>query len=292
MILSMTGFGKAEVSNQEKKISLEIKSLNSKQADISVRMPNVYNEREMDIRSRITKSLKRGKIFLQINTEYLGNTPPVEINTKLAVEYIKALQNIETQVGVKPSSDYLSTVTRMPDVVKSKNESISKEEFEMLMEVLEESLISINKFRINEGEILEKDFKYRIETILNLLEEVKPFEEKRTEKIRDRIHSEIEKLDDSIKMDDNRLEQEIIFYLEKLDITEEKIRLKKHCDYFMETLDNPKDEKGKKLGFVCQEIGREINTLGSKANDAAIQKIVVQMKDELEKIKEQMLNIL
>ncbi|OIP00793.1 MAG: YicC family protein [Bacteroidetes bacterium CG2_30_33_31] len=292
MIKSMTGFGKAEFLNSEKRISVEIKSLNSKQADIGIRMPNIYNEKEIEIRSLITKELGRGKIYLQINVENLGNIPPVEINKALAIRYIDELKEIENLCGIGNKTDYISVISRMPDIVKSKNDTLGEDEFKTLIDILKIAIKNADTFRIEEGDILYHDFKNRINIILNLLEDIIPYENDRITKIRERIESELNNFSDDISIDKNRFEQELIFYLEKLDVTEEKVRLKKHCEYFMQTIDNDDIEKGKLLAFISQEIGREINTLGSKANDSNIQKIVVQMKDELEKIKEQMLNIL
>jgi len=288
----MTGFGKAEFLNSEKRISVEIKSLNSKQADIGIRMPNIYNEKEIEIRSLITKELGRGKIYLQINVENLGNIPPVEINKALAIRYIDELKEIENLCGIGNKTDYISVISRMPDIVKSKNDTLGEDEFKTLIDILKIAIKNADTFRIEEGDILYHDFKNRINIILNLLEDIIPYENDRITKIRERIESELNNFSDDISIDKNRFEQELIFYLEKLDVTEEKVRLKKHCEYFMQTIDNDDIEKGKLLAFISQEIGREINTLGSKANDSNIQKIVVQMKDELEKIKEQMLNIL
>jgi len=293
MIKSMTGFGKAEKSNAEKKIVVEIKSLNSKQADVSIRMPNEYGQKEIAIRNKVAKNLKRGKIYCQISVENKSGDSPVKINKKLAGNYIKELQDIAKKSDLANSNiDYIAIATRLPEVVTNNLEEVSDKELAILMEAIELALIEINNFRQEEGDVLAVDFKKRIGKILNMLNDIKPYEEERIVRIREKLETELSKYSEKLNVDTNRFEQELIFYLEKFDITEEKIRLRKHCDYFMTTLENNDNEKGKKLGFVAQEIGREVNTIGSKANHAEIQKIVIQMKDELEKIKEQMMNIL
>ena len=293
MIKSMTGFGKAEMSNVEKKIVVEVKSLNSKQADVSIRMPNEYNQKEIEIRNILAKNLKRGKIYCQISVENKGGDPPVKINKKLAVNYINELQDIAKKSDIQNTQiDYLAIAARLPEVVYNNMEEISKEEFSILLQAINLAFIEIDNFRQHEGEILAEDFRDRISKILNMLNHIKPYEEERIVRIREKLETEFANYSEKLNVDANRFEQELIFYLEKFDITEEKIRLKKHCDYFLDTLENEESEKGKKLGFVAQEIGREINTIGSKANHTEIQKSVIQMKDELEKIKEQMMNIL
>jgi len=293
MIKSMTGFGKAEKSNANKKIVVEIKSLNSKQADVSIRMPNEYNQKEIEIRNILAKNLKRGKIYCQISVENNGGEAPVKINKKLAVNYISELQDIAKKSDIQNTQiDYLAIATRLPEVVSSNMEDISKEEFSILTQTIGLALNKIDEFRQHEGEILAEDFRKRIAKILDMLNQIKPYEEERIVRIREKLESEFSSYSEKLNVDTNRFEQELIFYLEKFDITEEKIRLKKHCDYFLDTLENDEGEKGKKLGFVAQEIGREVNTIGSKANHTGIQKFVIQMKDELEKIKEQLMNIL
>lgn len=292
MIKSMTGFGKASGTYGDKEISVEIKTLNSKQADITVRLPNAYSQKEIDIRSLLSKRLRRGKIYCQINIENHNAELPVAINTDLALRYIEELQTIEKQAGISHSSDLIAVVSRMPDVVANKAEEVSDEEYEVVKSIIEKAAAALDLFRSGEGELLAKDFAFRINKILELMDSIKAFEDARIVKIRERLETEMMRYSEKLKVDENRFEQELIFYLEKLDITEEKIRLRKHCDYFLQTLNENTEEKGKKLGFVIQEMGREINTIGSKANDAGIQKLVVQMKDEAEKIKEQMMNIL
>jgi uncharacterized protein (TIGR00255 family) len=293
MIKSMTGFGKAQADTGDKRIIIEIKSLNSKQADVAMRLPGSYNSKEVEIRSLLAGRLKRGKIYCAINTENHGTEAPVEINKSLALKYIEELKEIRNNAGLSDeNTDYIAVVSRFPEVIVNKTEEVDEEEFKTVMKILSLALDDIDKFRMQEGALLEKDFRKRIDIITGLLQKITPLEENRILKVRERLENELSKFAEKINVDKNRFEQELVFYLEKLDITEEKIRLSKHCDYFLETLTAAGDEKGKKLGFVLQEIGREINTIGSKANDAGIQKIVVQMKDELEKIKEQMMNIL
>lgn len=291
-IKSMTGYGRAEKAVFDKRIIVEIKSLNSKQNDLLVKLPSSYNEHEIDIRSQIGARLKRGKIFCQISLDYLEGSMRVNINKTLAINYINELKEVSSKAGLDNKSDLLSIALRLPDVVSNDGLSISDEEGIALKEAVAEALDFIEEFRLHEGQILGNDFQMRITTIGNLLKQIDPLENGRLVKIRERIENELNNHGSKLSVDPNRFEQELIFYLEKLDITEEKIRLAKHLDYFVDTMNNDDDEKGKKLGFITQEIGREINTLGSKANDAGMQKLVVQMKDELEKIKEQLLNIL
>lgn len=291
-VKSMTGYGRAEKNYQDKRIIVEIKSLNSKQNDLLVKLPSIYSELEIDIRNVIGSRLKRGKIYCQVNIEYNENSKRVNINKPLVISYINELREIIKLSEFQDNSDLLSIAMRLPDVVSTDSQKLSTNEISIVSEIVIEALNLIDLFRAEEGEILANDFLKRIEIIATLLKEIQPFEDGRLTKIRERIENELINFGTKINIDQNRLEQELIFYLEKLDITEEKIRLTKHLEYFNNTLNDKEEEKGKKLAFVIQEIGREINTLGSKANDAAMQKLVVQMKDELEKIKEQLLNIL
>ena len=291
-LYSMTGYGRETLAIPQKKITVELKSLNSKQADIMLKAPTAYSELEMDIRSLLNKHLKRGKIYCQINVDFLEGAMRSSINHELASIYLKELKSIERDNQLEASNDYLSQILRLPDVVSSRENELKEEEAQAVIQALNLAIERIKQFRKEEGEILADDFNKRITAILKLLKEIAPLEEQRIVNVRERLTQEVQKNMQKLNVDSNRFEQELIFYLEKLDITEEKIRLEKHCQYFLETMNGEQEEKGKKLGFVSQEIGREINTLGSKANDAAMQKIVVQMKDELEKIKEQLLNIL
>ncbi len=291
MLYSMTGYGKAELELPGKKISIEIKTLNSKQIDLNVRLPYVYNEKELELRSLLSGRLERGKIAFFMNSEAMGEYGSYSINKELAAQYLNELNEVARQAGAE-TDGLLAAVTRLPDVVKQSDESIDESEWRQIKQAVETAVDKVEEFRLQEGETLETDFRKRIANILELLQEVAPFEEGRIERMKKRLNKELLKSLDEGKIDRNRFEQELIFYLEKFDITEEKVRLKKHCDYFLETLDSKQKSKGKKLGFILQEIGREINTLGSKSNEQNMQKIVVQMKDELEKIKEQSLNIL
>ena len=291
MIRSMTGYGKSEAELNNAKLSIEIKTLNSKQIDLNVRLPHAYNSKEVEIRSIVSKSLERGKIAVFINKESLGEDTKHEINSELAKSYYTQIKAIAEEVGDN-STEILSTIMRMPDVVKQNTSELDKAELKQLMQLVKDTLANVDEFRIEEAKAMEEDFRLRIANILELLTQVEPLETTRIERVKDRLEQALLKNIDESKVDKNRFEQEVIFYLEKFDITEEKVRLKKHCSYFIETLDNNNISKGKKLGFITQEIGREINTLGSKSNDSDMQKIVVNMKDELEKIKEQALNVL
>jgi len=291
MIRSMTGYGKAETVLENVKISIEIKSLNSKQLDLNIRMPYSYNSKEIELRSLISKSLERGKISIFLNVEYLGDKSNHSINKNLAEFYYNQLRELANKVG-NNTDNLLESVMRMPDVVKQVNEKVDENEWKEIIKLTKEALGKQDEFRLQEGVTLEEDFKLRISNIINLLKQVDKYENLRIETIKERMQQSLSKHFDEASIDKNRFEQELIFYFEKLDITEEKVRLSKHCSYFIETLDEKIMSKGKKLGFILQEIGREINTLGSKSNNQDMQKIVVQMKDELEKIKEQALNIL
>ncbi|MEE4258239.1 MAG: YicC/YloC family endoribonuclease [Bacteroidales bacterium] len=291
MIKSMTGFGKEVLENEARKITIEIRTLNSKQLDLNLRLPQIYREKELDIRGIIGKNLERGKTDISINIEQKNvSTAPV-ISKALAIHYYNELKEVSEAIHQSNDYDYLSMIVKMPEVLVSPEVEIDDEEFGELLDTIQNACDKVNTFRINEGKTLEKDFIQRINTIIELLQKVESFEEQRTTRIRERIKSNLEAFSQDVQSDKNRFEQEVIYYLEKLDITEEKIRLKKHCDYFLETL-SKEASVGKKLGFVSQEIGREINTMGAKANDFDIQQIVVLMKDELEKIKEQLFNIL
>lgn len=291
MIKSMTGFGKEVLENEARKITIEIRTLNSKQLDLNLRLPQFYREKELDIRSLIGKNIKRGKVDISINIEQKNVASAPVISKTLARHYYNELKEVSESINQSNDYDYLSMIVKMPEVLVSPEIEIGDEEFGELLSTIQNACEKVNKFRINEGKVLEKDFIKRINTIIDLLKKVESFEENRTTRIRERIKSNLEAFSQDVQSDKNRFEQEVIYYLEKLDITEEKIRLQKHCDYFLETLSKD-SSAGKKLGFVSQEIGREINTMGAKANDFDIQQIVVLMKDELEKIKEQLFNIL
>lgn len=280
----MTGFGKSVLSLADKHISIEIKSLNSKSIDINTRIPQVYREKELDFRKLIAEQLVRGKVDFSIFVENTGTQTPSKINPNIVKSYIEQMRAI---VDGDPT-ELLKMAVRMPDALQTTSESISEEELANIFQHINLAIADLQNFRSQEGKVLEKDFILRINNINRLLQEVQGLDEERLALIRERLEKAVA---DIQNVDANRFEQELIFYLEKLDITEEKIRLKKHLDYFLETLQS-EESNGRKLSFIAQEIGREVNTLGSKANFAPMQQLVVQMKDELEKIKEQVLNVL
>lgn len=284
MIQSMTGFGKSVLSLTDKHISIEIKSLNSKSIDINTRIPQAYREKELDFRKLIAEQLLRGKVDFSIFVENTGTQTPSKINPNIVKSYIEQMRTIVDG----DLTELLKMAVRMPDALQTTTESVSEEELSAIFEHISLAITDLQTFRIQEGKVLEKDFVLRISNIDSLLQEVQALDSERLALIRERLEKAVA---DIQNVDANRFEQELIFYLEKLDITEEKIRLKKHLDYFLETLYS-EDSNGRKLSFIAQEIGREINTLGSKANFAPMQQLVVQMKDELEKIKEQVLNVL
>ena len=284
MIQSMTGFGKSVLSLADKHISIEIKSLNSKSIDINTRIPQVYREKELDFRKLIAEQLVRGKVDFSIFVENTGTQTPSKINPNIVKSYIEQMRTIVDG----DLTELLKMAVRMPDALQTTSESISEEELANIFQHINLAIADLQNFRSQEGKVLEKDFILRINNINRLLQEVQGMDEERLALIRERLEKAVA---DIQNVDANRFEQELIFYLEKLDITEEKIRLKKHLDYFLETL-HSEESNGRKLSFIAQEIGREVNTLGSKANFAPMQQLVVQMKDELEKIKEQVLNVL
>ncbi len=292
MVKSMTGFGKTTVETGTKKIIIEMKSLNSKQLDLSLRIPNLYKEKEMEIRGMVKDKLERGKIDMCIYFDNSETDKDVMINSSVIMQYFNQMLALAGQLGIEPDrNELLQSVMRFPDTLQQKAEELNEEEWGMLKAGIEKALEAIDAFRIQEGKALIKDINHRIELIQKMASEVPQFEVKRVEIIRQKLQEKISEWTDVKNIDQNRLEQEIIYYLEKLDITEEKVRLANHCKYFLETVEK-EEAPGRKLGFIAQEIGREINTMGSKANDHDIQKLVVGMKDELEKIKEQSLNVL
>ena len=294
MVKSMTGYGKAEVNVGVKKFTIEIRSLNSKQLDLSMKVPSLYRVLEYDLRTMVAKSMKRGKVDVYLSYESSSKSTSSVINRDLASAYIQQIKELSTLNALniespEANATIMATALRMPDVISTQSDDVNDDEKSAILECATLALKHIEEFREQEGTLLMTDILARINTINALKEEVVPFETARVERVRTKIKESIESL--KINIDSNRLEQEMIYYSEKLDITEEKVRLTNHCNYFKEVADG-EEAAGRKLGFICQEIGREINTLGSKANEANIQKIVVQMKDELEKVKEQMLNIL
>jgi uncharacterized protein (TIGR00255 family) len=285
MIQSMTGFGKHVIQLPTKKITVELKSLNSKSLDLNARMPSAYREKELELRKTIASSLIRGKVDFGLYVEFTGGETSAEVNEFAVKNYMKQLKSIADGDDLR----LLDIAMRMPDSLKTEREDIDEEEFKTIQRALDEALVEINTFRSEEGSVLEQDFEQRIQNLLELLKKVEKIDPERKIEVRERLEKAVADLKTDV--DENRFEQELIYYLEKYDITEEKVRLANHLTYFSSTLKSA-DSNGKKLGFIAQEIGREINTIGSKANFAPMQQLVVQMKDELEKIKEQMLNVL
>lgn len=291
MIKSMTGFGRAVVETCGKCVTVEIRTLNSKQLDLNTRIPLLFKNYENDIRSILSKELERAKADFIITVENRSVSSSVTINKELAKSYYQTVKELSNELENPIESDIFLHVMRMPDVVSTPQEEVSDELWEAVRAAILDACRQLNEFRISEGKVLEQDFVKRITLIRNMIDEVTPFEENRIVKIREKFENSLKELAPKVQYDPNRLEQEIFYYLEKLDITEEKVRLRKHCNYFIETL-NENQSNGKKLGFIVQECGREINTMGSKSNDFDIQQIVVRMKDELEKLKEQLANVL
>lgn len=288
----MTGYGKAEKVFGNKKIVVEVRSLNSKQFDFNLRLPAIYRELEMGIRAKAAKELERGKVDMSVSVEETVDSQAIPINDTVFMAYYRQLSEIATKNAISFNpAEVVPAILRLPEVIKAQKEEIDPDEQNTVLQACDEALTALVQFRKQEGAILERDLLSRVNLILEYLKQVEPFEKQRIQDVRKRISESLKQIDADIKIDDNRFEQEVIYYLEKLDITEEKVRLKQHCSYFAETVNQP-ESVGRKLGFIAQEMGREINTLGSKANNADIQKIVVMMKDELEKIKEQSLNIL
>lgn len=291
MIKSMTGFGKSEFEINNKKITIEIKSLNSKQADINTRIPALYREKEIDMRREITDQLVRGKIDLSIYVENLGETSSAIINEAIVKNYFENLRKLSNDLELPVNESILQIIMRLPDTVKVQYEQLEEEEWEILLANIRKALAQVGQFRLQEGTALEKDLLANIDAIQSLLKAIEPFEQQRIEMIKNRLNDSLDSLRLNGTVDHDRFEQELIFYLERLDFNEEKVRLVNHCKYFLETMKDG-EPNGKKLSFIAQEIGREINTIGSKANESNIQRLVVQMKDALEKVKEQVLNVL
>ena len=285
MIKSMTGYGKSVIQLPTKKITVELKSLNSKNLDLNTRVPSSYREKELEIRKLISKSLVRGKVDFNLYIEVTGEKTTAKVNEGVVKQYMNQLKNISSVAEV----ELLKMAVKMPDSMKTEREEIDAGEFKNILEAVNEALTAINHYRSDEGTVLGNDFKIRIKNISELLIKVVAVDSERMTIVKNRLRKAVEDLKEAV--DENRFEQELIYYLEKYDITEEKVRLKNHLNYFNEALASS-DSNGKKIGFICQEIGREINTIGSKSNHAPMQQLVVQMKDELEKIKEQSLNVL
>ncbi|MDT0556504.1 YicC/YloC family endoribonuclease [Patiriisocius hiemis] len=285
MIQSMTGYGKTVLQLPSKKVTVEIKSLNSKNLDLNARVPSAYREKELTIRNLLAKSLKRGKVDFSLYVEVTGEATNTQVNATIVKQYMEQLKHVVPAEDI----DLLKMALRLPDTLKTEREEVNEDEFAQIINAVEQALKEINKYRSDEGAALEKDFKARITNIKSLLEEVIKIDPERIANVKERLQKAVAEIKE--KVDENRFEQELMYYLEKYDITEEKVRLTNHLDYFLKALSSD-DSNGKKLGFITQEIGREINTIGSKANYASMQQVVVQMKDELEKIKEQALNVL
>ena len=292
MILSMTGYGKAVVAYKEKKINVEVKSLNSKSLDLSARIAPLYREKEMEIRRLIAQKLERGKVDFSLWVEKETTIDATPINAALVENYYHQIKSIAANTGIPEPSDWFTTLLRMPDVTtKTEVEVLEEEEWHAAKQAITEALDELIEFRTQEGAALQKKFTEKIDNISALLKSIEPFEKSRVPKIKDKIIDGLKQIPE-VDYDKNRLEQELIYYIEKLDISEEKQRLSNHLKYFRETMNESGHGVGKKLGFISQEMGREINTTGSKSNQAEMQNIVVKMKDELEQIKEQVLNAL
>jgi len=291
MVKSMTGFGRAEQRAGDKTFLVDIKSLNGKQFELQLKIPAILKPFEFDIRRLLSEKLSRGSIDCTISLKETGNAKPVTINTDLAKAYYQPLAELSAALNLDPSH-ILSTLVKLPEVITPSTETLSDPEWQQLKQLILKAIKSLDEHRLNEGRSLEKDLSLRISNILEQQQEVIKLEPLRQQKIREGITKLLEENVGKENYDDNRLEQELIYYIEKIDISEEQVRLKNHCDYFTSLLNENEESKGKKLSFVLQEIGREINTTGSKAYDSSIQKFVVMMKDELEKAKEQVLNVL
>ena len=290
MIRSMTGYGIAESLYNTKKITVEIRTLNSKQLDLAVKLPNELRFAELDFRNRIGTKLLRGKIDTVITITDTSTDSMNQIDPDVVASYLRQINGISEELGVAPAADMASLLFRMPGIFNAPEQKYDEDFVSKIGETLDTVLDTVDRFRIQEGQTLKRDLLHRVDLIVGLLDQVEPFEKSRHDTIKQRLIKNLSELTTEGQYDENRFEAELIYYLEKLDITEEKVRLRQHCNYFRESCDE--DQAGKKLGFISQEMGREINTLGSKANEVNIQRLVVMMKDELEKIKEQVLNIL
>jgi len=288
MIQSMTGYGKSVLHLSDKKVTIEVKSLNSKNLDLNVRMPSYYREKELAVRKELASKLVRGKVDFSIYIEMTADETSTTVNKGVVSEYMQQLRNV-VQTGSSNDVELLKMAVKMPDALKTEREELNEDEWAQINTNIQEAIKDIIQYRIDEAASLEDDFKLRIKNIQHYLEEVKSFDDARIEFVKERLKKAIDEL--KVTTDENRFEQELIYYLEKLDINEEKVRLANHLTYFLQELDT-EDSNGKKLGFIVQQIGREVNTIGSKANFAPMQKAVIQMKNELEKIKEQILNVL
>ncbi len=286
----MTGYGKAIAELPNKKVTIEIKSLNSKQFDLFTRLPLIYREKEIALRNTLASKLERGKVDLSVNVEVISKDVSSKIDHQVVGQYYREISDMATELNIAPPQEWFSVLLRLPDVMKQETEALDESEWNTIERAINQAVDEVIAFRKQEGEMLTRVLKEKIQLIRSLLADVEPFELERIETIKNRIYDGLRNLE-GVEYDKNRFEQEMIYYIEKLDVNEEKTRLAHHLDYFIETLADSRSQ-GKKLGFIAQEIGREINTLGSKSNQSGMQRIVVQMKDELEQIKEQILNIL
>ena len=291
MLQSMTGYGRAEKSYQNKTITIEIRSLNSKQSDVNIKLPPVLKEKELELRKRISERLERGKISCLVTYEFTSQEQAPSLNNAVIRSYIKQIKRISEDLRIDFDSRLLQAALQMPDVIDREEGAPDEKEWEAVLQALEDALKEAVEFREQEGGAIERDFRERMDVLEQYLDQIEPYENARVEKVKERLQERLKALRNDFEVDQNRFEQELVYYLEKLDITEEKVRLKNHFSYFRDLLDE-KNSVGKKLNFLTQEIGREINTIGSKSNDSDMQRIVVQMKDELEKIREQVLNVL
>lgn len=287
----MTGYGKAMLETSHRKITVEIRSLNSKQADVNTKMPWIYKEKELDIRNMVIRRLERGKIDLMISFDAMNDEPAPVINSNIIKNYYNQLREISNELGIKSDSELLGIVMRLPETLRTERAELTEEEWNMAVKLIDDALSMADLYRLEEGRAMEADLTKSVASIGRYLENLSTVEGDRLTRMREKLMATLQETVGSENIDKNRFEQELIFYLEKMDINEEKVRLKKHCDYFIETM-NGDGQNGKMLNFISQEMGREINTIGSKANDASMQKLVVMMKDELERIKELTLNVL
>jgi uncharacterized protein (TIGR00255 family) len=287
----MTGYGKAMLETERRKITVEVKTLNSKQADINAKLPWIYKEKELEVRNMILRKLERGKIDLYISFDAMEEEPAPVINKNIVRNYYAQMKEISEELGLEGGNDLLSIVMRLPETLKTERPELTEDEWSQVSGLIEDALTMTDLYRLEEGKALEADLSKSVQKILQSLDNLAAVEGDRLVRMRDKLTTLLKEAVGTENIDQNRFEQELIFYLEKLDVNEEKVRLKKHCDYFTETMNNS-GLNGKMLNFISQEMGREINTIGSKANDADMQKLVVMMKDELERIKEQSLNVL
>ncbi|MBS3806476.1 MAG: YicC family protein [Bacteroidales bacterium] len=291
MLQSMTGYGKAEGSYLNKNITIEIRALNSKQSDINLKLPSALKEKEIELRKRVGEYLGRGKISGLVLYEVTGQDQAATLNQAVIKNYIKQIKRISDDQRINFDSRLLQTALQMPEAFEKEEEELRQEEWNVVWQTMEEALQEVIRFREQEGQAIENDFRGRIEALRNFLQQIDPHDKARVERIREKLQEKLKAYRNNFEVDQNRFEQELVYYLEKLDITEEKVRLENHFSYFLELL-SQQEPVGKKLNFLTQEIGREINTIGSKSNDYEMQRLVVQMKDELEKIREQVMNVL